>query len=232
MIKCLRTTTYKEERFIWVNAFRGLSPCLLGPIAMGLWWGKTSWWESGETKLLISGWPGSKEKEEPVGSQYTLQGCAPNDLLPSPKASRTSQQHCQLGSKPLYKRLWGTFRIQTIESLLINSCSFSACYIIFYVTGLKECRMLWNFRVHWSWAMNLDLLGCSEQFSLFAKEKNSFQLWAFKPGFVKCSIFSLLIWSYRDNVAVSTRPQSHHFCCAKSMCLCKKWNACNITIVG
>jgi hypothetical protein len=48
----------KEERFFWAHSFRGFCPWLLGPVALDLWGGSTSWWEHIEVKtalLMVAG---------------------------------------------------------------------------------------------------------------------------------------------------------------------------------
>jgi hypothetical protein len=51
----------------------------MAPLLLGLWRGRTSWWEThGGEKLLISLQPGSKERKR--GPNSSFKGTLPSDL--------------------------------------------------------------------------------------------------------------------------------------------------------
>jgi hypothetical protein len=70
MKKQLRQTTYTEERVSEVSIYAYIAPSL---------WvcgkAESTWWK----KLLTSWWPGYKEREEGLGSQYPLLELPPSD---------------------------------------------------------------------------------------------------------------------------------------------------------
>lgn len=61
--KSLRSSAYKEKRFILAHSFRGLSSQTVGSIVLGLWQDT----KSQQGKLLTSWWMGHKEKRKRKG---------------------------------------------------------------------------------------------------------------------------------------------------------------------
>jgi hypothetical protein len=60
---------FKEERLIWVHSFGDFSPWLVNSIVLGMWQGKTSWWEyTMEQSCSPHGNWEEKKREEGVGS--------------------------------------------------------------------------------------------------------------------------------------------------------------------
>jgi hypothetical protein len=70
-------------KIYFAPSFRDFSPCLLGYIAVGLWWGSPSWWRrySG-AELLNLGQLGIRDREEALVTWYALQMHASSYLLP------------------------------------------------------------------------------------------------------------------------------------------------------
>jgi hypothetical protein len=101
-----------EQAFILAHSFVDFDLWLVGPVALGLWWGSMLWqgaYVRGKSFTLSLG---SERGEKGPWLYYTLQGYIPNDL----KTSHYAPPLKDLGTKSSSCRHLWTFEIQTTAS--------------------------------------------------------------------------------------------------------------------
>lgn len=123
----LPRTAFKKKNSILAHGSRGFGPGPSGSMPFGLWPGRRSWWKGVMKKVLVSRWPGSKEKERDYASSLLPSSFIPPGPLVFEMAW-SGADSCLSASLP-WKRhhrhiqRWASSLTCASQAIQVGSCS-------------------------------------------------------------------------------------------------------------